>query len=121
MQYLLLIYQNEAELQALVKTPEGSKMLADYHSFTDAINQSGENLGSEALHPTTMATSVRVREGKVLTTDGPFAETREALGGYYLVEAESLDRAIEIAAKIPSAKFGTIEVRPIMKWDIPDT
>ncbi|MGB5811587.1 MAG: YciI family protein, partial [Polyangiales bacterium] len=81
------------------------------------IRASGEFVVADALQPTTTATSVRVREGKTLTTDGPFAETKEQLGGFYLVEAEDLDRAIAIAARIPSARVGTIEVRPIWIYE----
>lgn len=119
MQYLLLIYQNEADLAARQQSPEAGAFLQGYRDFTAGIVKSGEFIGGEALAGTPTATSVRVREGKVLTTDGPFAETREALGGFYLVEAADLDRAIAIAAQIPSAAFGTIEVRPIMVWDHP--
>ncbi len=119
MKYLLLIYQNEAELGTLMQSPAAADVMAGYRAFTERITTSGENLGGEALENTSMATCVRVREGKVSTTDGPFAETREALGGYYLVEAKDLDRAIEIASEIPSARYGTIEVRPLMIWDKP--
>lgn len=119
MQYLLLIYQNEAELGALAQTPAMAGFMEGYKTFTAGIVQSGEFIGGEALDDTGSATSVRVREGKVIVTDGPFAETREALGGYYLVEAKDLDRAIEIAGKIPTAQYGTIEVRPIKVWDVP--
>jgi hypothetical protein len=89
-------------------------MTADYGTFTQSIIQSGHFKAGDGLQPSTTATTVRVREGKILTTDGPFAETREQLGGYYLVEARDLDAAIEIAARIPGAKNGSVEVRPIM-------
>jgi hypothetical protein len=112
MQYLLLIYRNEAE-QAKMDAAAGQKMREEYGAFTQSIIQSGNFKAGDALQPTTTATTVRVRDGKTLTTDGPFAETREQLGGYYLVEAKDLDAALAIAARIPGAKVGSIEVRPI--------
>ncbi|TYO63455.1 YciI family protein [Bradyrhizobium hipponense] len=113
MQYLLLIYRNEAELSKM--TPEDrQKMSAEYGTYTQSIVQSGHFKAGDGLQPTTTATTVRVREGKTLTTDGPFAETREQLGGYYLVEAKDLDTAIALAARIPGARDGSIEVRPVM-------
>jgi hypothetical protein len=113
MQYLLMIYRSEAELFKM-SDAERQKMTADYGTFTQSIIQSGHFKAGDGLQPSTTATTVRVREGKVLTTDGPFAETREQLGGYYLVEAKDLDAAIAIAARIPGAKNGSVEVRPIM-------
>jgi hypothetical protein len=115
MQYLLLIYRNEAE-QAKMDAAAGQQMRSDYGAFTQSIIQSGNFKAGDALQPTSTATTVRVRDGKTLTTDGPFAETREQLGGYYLVEAKDLDTALEIAARIPGAKVGSIEVRPIMVY-----
>ncbi|MGA2055436.1 MAG: YciI family protein [Bradyrhizobium sp.] len=115
MQYLLLIYRSEAELFKM-SDADRQKMGADYGTFTQSIIQSGHFKAGDGLQPTTTATTVRVREGKILTTDGPFAETREQLGGYYLVEAKDLDAAIGIAARIPGAKDGSIEVRPIMVY-----
>jgi hypothetical protein len=112
MQYLLMIYRNEAEMNA-VSAAEGQKMMKEYETFTQSIIQSGNFKAGDRLQPTTTATTVRVRDGKMLTTDGPFAETREQLGGYYLIEAKDLDAAIGIAARIPGARFGSIEVRPI--------
>jgi hypothetical protein len=118
MQYLLLIYAADAERDKFMADQASmSAMLAEYRSFTQSIIQSGNFKAGDALQPTTTATTVRVRSGKVLTTDGPFAETREALGGYYLIEAKDLDTAIAIAARIPGAKFGSIEVRPLMVFD----
>ncbi len=111
MQYLLLIYQNEKEWPT---GAEREKMHADYGVFTQSIIQSGNFKAGDALQGTDKATTVRVRDGKPVVTDGPFAETREALVGYYLVEAKDLDEAIGMAARIPSAKYGSIEVRPIM-------
>ena len=111
-----MIYQNEVEY-AKNDAATSQKMLAEYQAFTQAIVQSGNFKAGDRLQPTTTATTVRVRDGKVLTTDGPFAETREQLGGYYLIEAKDLNAAIEIAARIPSARIGSIEVRPIWVYD----
>ena len=108
MQYLLLIYSAES---ADAAQPES--MMADYGTFTQGIIQSGNFKSADRLRPVADATTVRVRDGKTMTTDGPFAETREQLGGYYLVEARDLDAAVAIAAKVPTAKYGSIEVRPI--------
>ena len=113
MKYLLLIYDNEASMAGLAEAEQG-KLFADYMDYTRAIRKSGNYLGGEALEPVATATTVRVRGGKTVTTDGPFAETREQLGGYYLVEAKDLDEAIALAARIPSSRYGCIEVRPIM-------
>jgi hypothetical protein len=112
MQYLLLIYSNEA-LMTKMTPDERGQMTQAYMTFTNEIRASGHHRAGEALQPISTATTVRVREGKAVTTDGPFAETREQLGGFYLVEAKDLDEARAIAARIPSAKFGSIEVRPI--------
>ena len=116
MQYLLMIYQNEAEYAKYPDALNG-KMLAEYGAFTQSIVQSGHFKAGDRLQPTSTATTVRVRDGKTLTTDGPFAETREQLGGYYIVEAKDLDAAIAIAARIPSAWLGSIEVRPIWMYE----
>jgi hypothetical protein len=113
MQYLLLIYRNEAELNKMTPA-DRQTMSAEYGTYTQSIVQSGHFKAGDGLQPTTTATTVRVREGKTLTTDGPFAETREQLGGYYLVEAKDLDAAIALAARIPGARDGSIEVRPVM-------
>jgi hypothetical protein len=112
MQYLLLIYANETETAAQEPAALGA-MYEEYGAFTKAIVASGHFKAGDALQSVSTATTVKVREGKVLTTDGPFAETREQLGGYYLVEAKDLDEAIEIAARIPGAKLGSIEIRPV--------
>jgi hypothetical protein len=112
MKYLCLIYQDQSVAQALPKA-EAEKIYGEYLAFTDEIKNSGRLLGSNRLQPTQTATTVRVRNGKLTATDGPFAETKEQLGGYYLVEARDLNDAIHIAAKIPSARFGSIEVRPV--------
>ena len=116
MQYLLMIYQNEAEY-GKIDPATAKKMLEEYGAFNQSIIQSGNFKAGDRLQPTTTATTVRVREGKTLTTDGPFAETREQLGGYYLVEAKDLDAALAIAARIPGARFGSIEVRPIWVYN----
>ncbi|HZN54275.1 MAG TPA: YciI family protein [Candidatus Polarisedimenticolaceae bacterium] len=113
MKYLLLIYSNESSWSGLSEQEQG-QMYEEYMDYTRSIHRSGHYLGGEALEPIATATTVRVRDGKTLSTDGPFAETREQLGGYYLVEAKNLDEAIGLAARIPSARFGCIEVRPIM-------
>ena len=116
MQYLLLIYRNDAEYAAL-GAAERKQLNAEYGAFTQTIVQSGHFKAGDGLQPTTTATTVRVRDGKMLTTDGPFAETREQLGGYYLVEAKDRDTAVSIAARIPGARTGSIEVRPVMIYD----
>jgi hypothetical protein len=120
MQYLLLIYNNEQNWLTLSEA-DRAKLQSDYRSFTESIAKSGHYTGGNALQPTGTATYVRVRDGKRTTTDGPVAETREQLGGYYLVDAKDLDEAISIAERIPSAKMGGIEVRPIMNTAMPAT
>jgi len=116
MEYILLIYNSETEGK---KRPEAEnqQIYQEYMSFTEDLTKSGKNKGGNPLEPTTTATTVRVRNGKTIVTDGPFAETKEQLGGYYLVEAKDLDEAISIAARIPGSKHGSIEVRPIMKFN----
>ena len=116
MQYLLLIYQNEAEVEKMGEA-QWKQVHDEYMSFTQGIVQSGHFKAGDALQRSSTATTVRVRNGKTLTTDGPFAETREQLAGYYLVEAKDLDHAVTVAERIPSAKWGSIEVRPIKKFD----
>jgi hypothetical protein len=116
MQYLLMIYRNEAEMNA-VSAAEGQKMMKEYETFTQSIIQNGNFKAGDRLQPASTATTVRVRDGKILTTDGPFAETREQLGGYYLIEAKDLDTALGIAARLPGAKVGSIEVRPIWVYN----
>jgi len=113
MEYLLMIYSDE-KAEARMSESERGKLHAEYVPFTKDIQASGHMKGGNALQPTSTATTVRVREGKTLTTHGPFAETREQLGGYYLIEAKDLDEATRIAARIPSARTGSIEIRPIM-------
>jgi hypothetical protein len=113
MKYLMMIYQDDRAEAA--KTPEQFQaMLAGYGKFTKDVTDSGVYLGGNPLQPAATATTVRVRGGKVQTTDGPFAETKEQLGGYYLLECKDLDEALQWAAKIPHAAITAIEVRPIM-------
>jgi len=116
MQYLLMIYSNEVEY-AKIDPSTSKKIVGEYEAFTKEIIQNGNFKAGDRLQPTTTATTVRVKDGKVMTTDGPFAETREQLGGYYLVEAKDLDTALGIAAKIPGARYGSIEVRPIWVYN----
>ena len=110
MEYLLLIYEGEKRWQGMSEAEIGSEV-AEYGAFGNEF--AGAIKGGNALQPTGTATSVRVRDGKRLTTDGPFAETKEQLGGYYLIECDNLDQAIEAASKIPTAANGSIEVRPV--------
>jgi hypothetical protein len=113
MQYLLLIY-GEEKAWTEMSDAERNRMYGEYMTFTADIKQSGHWIGGNPLQPVHTATTVRVRDGKVSTTDGPFAETHEQLGGYYLVEAKDLDEATRLAARVPGAKLGSIEVRPVM-------
>jgi hypothetical protein len=116
MQYLLLIYRSDAEYGKM-NAAQRKELSAEYGVFTQSIIQSGHFKAGDGLQPVSTATTVRVRDGKTLTTDGPFAETREQLAGYYLVEAKDLDAALAIAARIPEAVRGSIEVRPVMVYD----
>lgn len=111
MRYMLLAYLDE---QALNEA-EREHCYQESVQLTHDLNASGNYLAAAPLHPTSTATSVRVRDGRRLVTDGPFAETREQLGGYFLIEAQNLDEAMGIAARIPSARWGTIEVRPVIE------
>jgi hypothetical protein len=116
MRYALLIYANEQDWAN--QTEEQSQVqYQEYMAFTKDIVDRGIQKSGEALQPTATATTVRVREGETLTTDGPFAETKEQLGGFYVVEAKDLDEAIEIATRIPDVRGGSIEVRPVMEFD----
>jgi len=112
MKYMLLIHHEENGWEKLTEE-ERKAIYGEYRKFTEDIIASGNYVAGDELHPTTTATSVRVRDGKRLVTDGPFAETREQLGGYYVIKANDLDEAIGIASRIPSARTGTIEVRPV--------
>ena len=113
MEYLLLIYDSEAGFAKMSKT-DMDAMYADYGKFTQSIQESGNHRAGQQLQPVATATTVRVRDGKRVVTDGPFAETREQLGGFYLIEAKDLDEALAIAERIPSARTGSIEVRPLV-------
>jgi hypothetical protein len=113
MKYLLLIYENEGSFASLSEAEQG-KIFGEYMEYSKRIRKSGHYIAGQALEPVATATTVRVKDGKTLTTDGPFAETREQLGGFYLVEAKDLDEAIALAAGIPASRTGSIEVRPIM-------
>lgn len=116
MRYLLLIYSNEQ--QDAQRTPEEQEAnMQAYYSFTNDLQQSGAMVGGEALHPTNSATTVQVRSGQTSSTDGPFAETKEQLGGFYMINCDNLDEAIKWAAKIPGAKDGSIEIRPVWEFE----
>ena len=113
MKYLCLIYDEEKRRGGMSKA-EMETMMSEYTAFTDGIRKSGQYVAGEPLQPVQTATTVRVRNGKVSTTDGPFAETKEQLGGFYVIDATDLNEAIQVASRIPSARYGSIEVRPIM-------
>jgi hypothetical protein len=115
MRYLLMICSDESEITSL-GPEEGAAMLAEYAAFGEEMSHRGVLQGGERLRPSADATTVQVRDGRVLTADGPFAETKEQVGGYYVVDCKDLDEAIEVSSKIPGARLGTIEVRPI--WDM---
>lgn len=110
---MLLIYDSESDWAKLPDN-ERSSLYAAYGSYTEELRESGALVAADQLQPTSTATTVQIRDGEQLTTDGPFAETKEQLGGYYLIDVDSLDDAIEWAAKIPSARTGRIEVRPVV-------
>jgi len=116
MQYLCLIYSNE-KTEPQYGTPEFEQLIADYTEFGKLIAKDGVHVAGEALQPVATATTVRVRGGKTDTTDGPFAETKEQLGGFYVLDCKDLDQALHYAAKIPSAKHGSVEVRPVMVFE----
>ena len=115
MKYLCLIYDTESKLGAMTKS-ESDAFMGEYHTFTQSVIGSGHMIAGEALQPVHTATTVRMRNGKLTTTDGPFAETKEQLGGFYLIEAKDLNDALQVAGRIPSVKTGTIEVRPVMTY-----
>jgi hypothetical protein len=115
MKYLLLIYSDE-KADANASKEEVDAWMGEYYAYTDTMEKAGVMLAGEALQPTATATTVRLKDGKKVTTHGPFAETKEQLGGYYLVESANLDEAIEWAARCPGARVGSIEVRPIMDF-----
>lgn len=115
MRYLCLIYDDE-QVMARMPKPEADAFMGEYFAFTEGIKASGHYVAGEALHPVSTATTLRTRQGKTSTTDGPFAETKEQLGGFYLVEARDLNEALQIAARIPSARTGSVEVRPVVDF-----
>ena len=118
MKYLLLIYSNE-KAEADMPKEELDAWMGEYWAYTDAMQKAGVSSAGDALQPTATATTVRVKDGKKVTTHGPFAETKEQLGGYYLLDCKNLDEAIEWAARCPGARVGSIEVRPVMEFDQP--
>jgi len=115
MRYLCLIYNDEKSMAGMSKD-EGDAIMGEYFQFTQDIRKSGHYVAGEALHPVHSATTVRVRNGRTSPTDGPFAETKEQLGGFYLIEAKDLNDAMQVAARIPTARFGSIEVRPVVDF-----
>jgi hypothetical protein len=115
MRYLCLIYENEKDWETLPPA-DGEATMNEYFALNEGLRRNGQYVAAEALQPTQTATTVKVRNGKVSTTDGPFAETKEQLGGFYLIEAKDLNEAIQVAAKIPSARHGAVEVRPVMDF-----
>jgi hypothetical protein len=116
---MLLIYGDEQRGQA-VPPEQQAREMQDWFAYSDWLGEKGWMLAGDALNATEHATTVRTRDGETLTTDGPFAETKEQLGGYYLLECENLDQAIEAAARCPGAAYGSIEIRPLMEFDMPD-
>ena len=114
MQYMILIYSDPAEMQVRSES-EQREMFGEYMAYSESLRQAGVYHSGEGLEPASTATTVRVRDGKQLISDGPFAETREVLGGFYLIECESLDDALAHAARCPGARHGSVEVRPVMQ------
>lgn len=121
MRYAILIYDENTATPTPPSDPAAfAQIMAEWDAYTKMLRESGRYAGGEALQPVTTATTVRIKDGKTLTTDGPFAETKEALGGFYLVDAEDLDDALRLAAACPGAKYGSIEVRPIVDFNASD-
>jgi len=116
MKYLCLIYDDET-IWTSMPGDQMEAVMSEYFAFTSDIQKNGQYLDGNALQPTHTATTVRVRNGKLSTTDGPFAETKEQLGGYYLIEAKDLNEAIQIAGRIPSVRYGSVEIRPIQEFE----
>ena len=115
MRYACLIYDDEKKLAGMSKS-DADSFMNEYFQFTEEAKKKGQYVAGEALQPIHSATSLRIRSGKLSTTDGPFAETREQLGGFYLIDARDLNEAIQIASRIPSARTGTVEVRPVVDF-----
>lgn len=116
MQYMLLLY-SEPDAGPAPGTPEQAAEMQEWFAFTEELVEAGVMRGGEALHGLETATTVRVRDGETLSTDGPFAETKEMLGGFYVIDVEDLDAATAIAAKVPSVPYGSVEIRPVMVFD----
>jgi hypothetical protein len=116
MKYMCLIYDAEGVWDGLPED-ERNAVYEEYGAFTQSLHDSGAYVSADQLQPIATATTVRVRNGETLVTDGPFAETKEQLGGYYLVEAKDVDEALKIAERIPSARYGSVEVRPVVVWE----
>lgn len=116
MRYMLLIYEAEAQWAALSQEEKG-RIFGEYIALKEDLTKNGQLLNAAPLQPTPTATTVRVRDGRTATTDGPFAETREQLGGFFLIEARDLDEACEVASRFPPARLGTIEVRPVQELE----
>jgi hypothetical protein len=117
MRYLVLIYDEETANPS-PEPPEPAvwgQVMGDYNAYSQMLRDRGAYVAGEALQPVTTATTVRIRDGQTMTTDGPFAETKEALGGFYMIEAKDLDEALELGAACPGARFGSVEVRPIIE------
>lgn len=117
MQFMLLIYDDES-IWSEMPEDERDSVMGEYFAYTKALRDSGKYVAGDALQPTSTAKTVQLRDGEPLTTDGPFAETKEQLGGYYLVDVDSEEEALEWAAKIPSARYGKIEVRPVVVFPV---
>src|SRR6476619_7316934 len=115
MKYLCLIYSDETQWPKLPET-DVLAIMSEYRAFGDGIKASGHYIAGHRLEPTSTATTVRIRNGKLSTTDGPFAETKEQLGGFYMIDAKDLNEAIQVAARIPSVKIGSVEVRPVVDF-----
>ncbi len=114
MKYLCLLYAEEKQIASMAG-PQLQALISEYNAFTASIKEGGQYIGGNRLQATGSATTIRIREGKLSTTDGPFAETKEQLGGYYLIEAVDLNAAIQVASRIPAARLGSIEVRPVFE------
>ncbi|AKT42461.1 YciI family protein [Chondromyces crocatus] len=117
MQYMILVYDDES-LWANMPEAQSQQLFGEYNAYTDAMEKAGILRSGNALKPVATATTVRIREGKTLTTDGPFAETKEQFGGYYVIEVPDLEEALKWAAKCPSAPLGSVEVRPVMNFEM---
>jgi hypothetical protein len=113
---MCLIYDDETTWETLPEN-ERNAVYTEYVTFTESVRESGNLVSADQLQPTSTATTVRIRNGETLVTDGPFAETKEQLGGYYLIEAKDVDEALKIAERIPSARYGGVEVRPVVVWE----